>query len=205
LTKKLIGYGAVGLVIAIALIAGVQMRPQNLLPSTGQLQVSIIGDPLTSDPLTVTCHGDSTHVSQNSRGQNITITSLVVNISSIQVHRTGALNLTGEWVTLSDAPKSLDLLNLKSFDQIHGSASLPDGVINLVRLTVGPTAVAMIGTSSRSVVVSSGHLDAQTNAQVTSGRVTSITLELVRPHIACEGNATLRLTPQLTVSSETTS
>jgi uncharacterized protein DUF4382 len=204
LTKKLIAYGAVGLVIAIALIAGVQMRPQNLLPSTGQIQVSIIGDPMTRDPLSVTCHGNSTHGAQNSQVQNITITSLVVNIASIQVHRTGALNLTGDWATISDAPKSLDLLNLKSFDQLHTSTSLPDGVINLVRLTVGPTAVAMIGTSSRSVVISSSHLDAQTNAQVTSGKVTSITLELVQPHVVCEGNATLRLTPELTVSSETT-
>jgi len=181
------------------------MRPQNLLASTGQLQVSIIGDPSTVDPLSVSCHGNTSHNGQSNQAQNVSITSLIVNISSIQVHRTGALNLTGDWVTLSDAPKSLDLLNLKSFVQLHGSTSLPDGVINLVRLTVGPTAVAMIGTSSRTVVVSSGHLDAQTNAQVTSGKVTSITLELVQPHVVCEGNATLRLTPQLTVSSETTS
>ena len=204
MAKKLIGYGAVGLIIAVALIAGVQLRPQNLLPSTGQLQVSIIGDPQTSDPLTVTCHGNPNPGGQNNRVQNISITSLVVNVSSIQVHRTGALNLTGDWVTLSDAPRSLDLLNLKSFDQLHSSTNLPDGVINLVRLTVGPTATATIGTSSRTVVVSSGHLDAQTNAQVTSGRVTSITLELLQPHIVCEGNSTLRLTPELTVSSENT-
>jgi hypothetical protein len=201
LTKKLIAYGAVGLVIAIALIAGVQMRPQNLLPSMGQLQVSIIGDPSTVDPLSVACHVSNNHGGQN---QNISITSLVVNVSSIQVHRTGALNLTGDWVTLSDAPKSLDLLNLKSFDQLHTSTNLPDGVINLVRLTVGPTATAMIGTSSRSVVVSSGHLDAQTNAQVTSGKVTSITLEIVQPHVVCEGTGALRLTPELTVSSQNT-
>jgi uncharacterized protein DUF4382 len=182
----------------------VQLRPQTLLPSTGQLQVSIVGDPQTSDPLSVACHGNGNRGGQNNQAQNISITSLVVNVSSIQVHRTGALNLTGDWVTLSDAPKSLDLLNLKSFDQLHTSTSLPDGVINLVRLTVGPTATAMIGTSSRSVVVSSGHLDAQTNAQVTSGKVTSITLELMQPHVVCEGTGTLRLTPELTVSSENT-
>jgi Domain of unknown function (DUF4382) len=204
LTKKLVGYGALGLVIAVAFIAGVQMRPQNLLPSMGQLQVSIIGDPRTSDPLSVACHGNAGHGGQNNQVLNISITSLVVNISSIQVHRTGALNLTGDWVTVSDAPKSLDLLNLKSFDQLHSSTSLPDGVINLVRLTVGSTATGMVGSSSRSVVVSSGHLDAQTNAQVTSGKVTSITLEIVQPHVVCEGTGTLRLTPELTVSSENT-
>ncbi len=179
-----------------------QARPQNLLPSTGKLQISITGDPLTSDPLSVTCNGNPSHGSQKDQVQNLT--SLVVNISSIQVHRTGALNLTGDWITISDAPKVVNLLNLKSFDQLHGSTSLPDGVINLVRLTVGPTATANIGTASETVIISSSHLDAQTNAQVTSGKVTSITLELIQPHVVCEGNGALRLTPELTATSETT-
>jgi hypothetical protein len=202
MTKKLVGYGIVGLVVAIALIAGLQVRPQSFLPSMGKLQISITGDPLTSDPLSVTCHGNGNRGSQKDQIQNLT--SLVVNISSIQVHRTGALNLTGDWITLPDAPKSLDLLDLKTFNQILGSTSMPDGVINLVRLTVGPTAMASIGTSSKTVTVSSGHLDAQTNAQVTSGKVTSITLEVVQPHVVCQGNGDFRLTPELTVSSETT-
>ena len=188
--------------IAVALVAGLQARPQNLLPSIGKLQISITGDPLTSDPLSVTCNGNANHGNQKDQVQNLT--SLVVNIASIQVHRTGALNLTGEWITISDAPKVVDLLNLKSFDQLHGSTSLPDGVINLARLTVGPTATAGIGQSSEAATVSSGHLDTQTNAQVTSGKVTSITLELIQPHVVCEGNGALRLTPELTATSETT-
>jgi hypothetical protein len=190
--KKLVGYGAVGLVIAIALIAGLQVRPQSLLPSAGTLQVLITGDPLTSDPLTVTCHGD--HPGQ------VQLTSLMVNISSVQVHRTGAFDLTGDWIPIPGAPKTLDLLDLKSFNQLLGSTSMPDGVINLVRLTVGPTATASIGTSSATVTVSSGHLDAQTNAQVTSGKVTSITLEVVQPHVICDGKG-FRLTPELTATS----
>jgi len=169
------------------------VRPQSLLPSAGTLQVSITGDPLTSDPLTVTCHG--------SHGGPVQLASLIVNISSVEVHRTGALNLTGDWIPIPGAPKSLDLLDLKSFNQVLGSTNMPDGVINLVRVTVGPTATASIGTVSATVTVSSGHLDAQTNAQVTSGKVTTITLEVVQPHVICNGNGDFRLTPELSATS----
>jgi Domain of unknown function (DUF4382) len=173
-----------------------QVRPQSLLPSMGTVQVSITGDPLTNDPLSVTC--------SVGHGGQVQLTSLVLSISSVQVHRTGALNLNGDWVPIPDAPKTLDLLQLKSFTQLLGSTSVPDGVINLVRITVGPTATASIGTSSATVTVSSGHLDAQTNAQVTSGKVTSIILEVVQPHIVCDGSGDFRLTPELTALSETT-
>ncbi len=152
--------------IAVALIAGLQVRPQSLLPSAGTLQVSITGDPLTSDPLNVTCHGSHGSLVQS-------FTSLNVTISSVEAHRTGALNLTGDWIPIPGAPKTLDLLDLKSFTQLLGS-------------------------------VSSGHLDAQTSAQVTSGKVTSITLEVIQPHVVCEGNSTFRLTPELTAISQTT-
>ncbi len=182
--------------IAVAIIAGLQVRPQSLLPSTGTLQVLITGDPLTSDPLSVTCHGIHGDQVQN-------LSSLMVNISSVQVHRTGVLNLTGDWIPIPGAPKTLDLLDLKSFTQLLGSTSAPDGVINLVRVTVGPTATASIGTESATVTVSSGHVDAQTSAQITSGKVTSITLEVLQPHVVCEGNGTFRLTPELTAVSKT--
>jgi hypothetical protein len=184
-------------VIAIALIAGLQVRPQSFLPSAGTLQVLITGDPLTSDPLSVRCPGGH-------GGQVQNLTSLVVNISLVQVHRTGELNLTGDWIPIPGAPKTLDLLQLKSFTQLLGSTSVPEGVINLVRLTVDPTATSGIGTSSATVTISSGHLDAQTSAQVTSGKVTSITIEVVKPHVVCEGTGTFRLTPELTASSKTT-
>jgi hypothetical protein len=176
------------------------VRPQSFLPSAGTLRVSITGDPSTSDPLSVTCRGS--HGSNQVRD----LTTLVVDISSVQAHRTGALNLTGDWIPVPGAPKTLDLLQLKSFTQLLGSTSVPDGVINLVRLTVGPTATAGIGTSSATVTVtiSSSHLDARTSAQVTSGKVTSITLEVVKPHVVCEGMGTFRLTPELTASSKTT-
>jgi len=175
------------------------VRPQSFLPSMGTLQVSITGDPLTSDPLSVTCHGS--HGGQSVQVHNLT--SLVVTVSLVQVHRTGALNLTGDWLNVTASPRTLDLLQLKSLTQL-GSISVTDGVINLVRLIVSPTATADTNVGSVSVTVSSSHLDAQTNAQVTSGKVTSITLELVQPHVVCEGNGDFRLTPELTATSKTT-
>ncbi len=72
-----------------------------------------------------------------------------------------------------------------------------------MRITVGSTATAGIGTGSVTVTVSSSHLDAQTSAQITSGKVTSITLEVIQPHVVCEGNGAFRLTPELTAISET--
>jgi hypothetical protein len=163
----------------------------------GMLQVSITADPSTSDPLSVICHGSRRVQVQN-------LTSLVVDISSVQVHRTGALNLTGDWLNVSATPRTVDLLQLKSLTQF-GSISVTDGVINLVRLTVGSTATGGTSTGSVSVTVSSGHLDAQVNAQVTSGKVTSITLEIMQPHVVCQGNGDFRLTPELTATSKTTS
>jgi len=167
----------------------------------GTLQISITSDPLTSNPLSVTCHGNPGHSGQNGQVQNLT--SLVVNISSIQVHRTGALNLTGDWLNVSATSRTVDLLQLKSLTQL-GSISVAEGVINLVRLTVGSKATGGTSTGSVSVTVSSGHLDAQVSAQVTSGKVTSITLEIVQPHVMCQGNSDFRLTPELTASSKTT-
>ena len=174
------------------------MRPQSFLPSMGTLQVSITGDPLTSDPLSVTCHGS--HGGQSVQVHNLT--SLVVTVSLVQVHRTGALNLTGDWLNVTSSPRTLDLLTLSSLTQL-GSISVADGVVNLVRLTVSPTATAATNSSSVSVTVSSSHLDAQVTAQVTSGKVTSITLELAQPHVICDGKG-LRLTPELTATSKST-
>jgi uncharacterized protein DUF4382 len=184
-TKRLVGYGIVGLVIAVALIAGLQVRPQNLFPSNGILQISI-----QSDPLTVSCQG--------MHGENITLTSLVVNITSVTVHRTGALNLTGEWIPLNDTPRTLDLFQLKNVTQLS-STSLPEGTINIVRIDVA-SATASSNGEPVNLVVSSDHLQAQPSAQVTGGMITSI---VVMPHVVCEGNGTFRLTPDLTAMSTT--
>ncbi len=171
--------------IAIGLIAGLQIRPQNLLASTGILQVSI-----QSDPLTVACHG--------SQGHNVTLTSLVVKITSVSVHRSGALNLTGEWIPLNDTPRTLDILQLTSVMQL-GSTSVKEGTINIVRIDVA-SATASSNNGPVNLVVSSDHLQANPNVQVNGGMTTSI---IVTPHVVCQGNGTFRLTPELTATSTT--
>src|SRR5438094_9490887 len=104
-TKRLAQYGIVGLAIAASVIAGLQIIPPNFLPSTGILQISI-----QSDPVTVSCHGMN--------AENVTLTSLVVNISSVRVHRSGALSLTGEWITLKDSPRTLDSCTLPRLNEL---------------------------------------------------------------------------------------
>ena len=177
----MVEYGIVGLAIAAVLIVGLQVRPQNLLPSTGVLQISI-----QSDPFVVTCHG-------HGRG-NVTLTDLMVNISSVEVHRSGVLNTTGDWIPLANVPKTVDILQLNSITQL-GSTSVDEGTINIVRIDLTG---ANANNGQAQLVVSSDHLQAEPNAQVTGGMTTTIT---VVPHVVCQGNSTFRLTPELTASS----
>ncbi|MBO0888626.1 DUF4382 domain-containing protein [Candidatus Bathyarchaeota archaeon] len=138
--------------------------------------------------MTVACHGK--------QSGNVTLTSLVVAISSVKVHRSGALDLTGEWISLSDTPQTVDLFQLKTTTQL-GSTSVEEGTINIVRIDVsGATASSDKGPID--LVVSGNHLQAEPAASVNGGMTTNIT---VTPHVVCEGNGTFRLTPELTATS----
>lgn len=185
--KKLLEYGIVGFVVATALVAGLQIRPGSVLPSTGSLQVEI-----TSDPSTV------------SGGQHarVNVTSLIVTISSISVHRTGAFNLTGDWINVTSFPKSIDLVKVTSTTSLLGSITLPEGQLNLVRIEVqSATATTTSSCGSGMVVVSGGHLQAQISTQVQAGKTSTVVVQVVQPHLVCEGSGQLRLTPELTASS----
>jgi len=127
--------------------------------------------------------------------ENVTLTSLVVNISSVRVHRSGALNLSGEWITLNDTPRTLDIFQLNSVTQLS-SRSLPEGTINVVRIDVA----SATANGSVSLIVPPGHLQAEPSAQVIGGMTTSI---VVMPHVVCTGNGKFLLTPELTASSTT--
>jgi len=122
----------------------------------------------------------------------------VVNITSVSVHRSGALNLTGDWIPLSDTPRTLDILQLTTVAQL-GSTSVKEGTINVVRIDVA-SAKASSNNGPVNLVVSSDHLQAEPNAEVSGGITTSI---VVMPHVVCEGNGTFRLTPELTATSTT--
>ena len=186
-TKKLVEYGVVGLVIATAVVAGVQYRPANILPSNGTLQLLI-----TDAPLTVNCPH-----------QTINLTSLVVTIGLAQVHRSGGLNLAGEWVNAMKAPKSFDLLQLKNATQLLGSTSIPESSITLVRLSITSTNATTTQGKSIDVVLSSGKLEVKPggSVEVRSGMRTSLVVDF-QPHLVCEGNGTVRLTPVLVASSK---
>jgi hypothetical protein len=174
------------------MIAGLQFRPQNVFPSNGMLQISIQGNPFTvSDPLTVTCHGMHNH--------NVTLSTLTVNITSVSVHRSGALNLTGDWIPLTNSPKTINILQLTSLTQL-GSTSVKEGTIDIIRIDVTPIATASSDSGPISLVVSSSHLQVEPNAQVNGGMTTNISIA-VTPHIVCEGNNVFRLTPELSTTS----
>ncbi len=128
--------------------------------------------------------------------ENVTLTSLVVNISAVRVHRSGALNLTGEWITLNDTPRTLDIFQLNSVTQLS-SRSMPEGTINVVRIDV--TSATANG-ESINLTVPSNHLQAEPSAQVTPGMTTKI---VVVPHVVCAGNGKFLLTPELTASTTT--
>ena len=101
---------------------------------------------------------------------------------------------------LSDTYADASAATMESAQTGQVGKSLPRGS-ELCAAVNTTSATAGIGTGSVTVTVSSSHLDAQTSAQVTSGKVTSITLEVIQPHVVCEGNSTLRLTPELTATS----
>ncbi len=176
-----------GLVIAATLVAGLQVIPSNVLPSTGTLQVS-----LASDPSTITCSGH----------RPVNVTSLVVTINSVSIHRTGAFNLTGDWISVTGFPKTIDLVSITSTSKFLGSISLPEGELNLVRIDVAfVNATTTENSSPTNVIVSSGHLQAEMSTQVVSGKITNLVVRVVQPHLVCEGNGQLRLTPELTATS----
>src|SRR5260370_2819252 len=141
------------------------------------MQVSI-----QRDTLTVACHG--------SQGHNVTLTSLVVKITSVSVHRSGALNLTGEWIPLNDTPRTLDILQLTSVMQL-GSTTVKEGTINIGRIDVA-SATASSNNGPLNLVVSSDHLQANPNVQVNGGMTATIIGTL---SVVSQRNVTLRLTP----------
>jgi hypothetical protein len=80
-----------------------------------------------------------------------------------------------------------------------GSTSVKEGTINIVRIDIA-SAKAASNNGPVNLVVSSDHLQAEPNAEVSGGITTSI---VVMPHVVCEGNGAFRLTPELTATSTT--
>lgn len=189
MTKKLVEYGFVGLVIATAIIVGVQLRPANILPTNGILQIRI-----TDDPLVVTCPGSR---------PSMTLTSLKVTISSIEARATEGLRLTSELVPVSGGTETIDILRLVNVTALIGSASVSERTVVSVGLNVASVAATTSSGTHPQLVLSSDKLEVPlgSNGEVRTGMTTSVIISF-QPHVVCEGNGTLRLTPVLSATSK---
>ena len=185
-SKRMFEFAFIGLALAGALIVGLQARPSTLLPFTGTLSVQLT-DSSPYSPASDDCH-------------DCPVTSLVVRIDSVMVHREGALNLTGGWFEASQGATTLDIAQLTSRSQIIGQASLPPGIINLVRLTVSSANATLAPNGTPLPVrIPSGKIDVVLGrqAEVRSGMTTIVVLDFPSS-IICEGNGDMcRVKPVL--------
>ncbi len=184
-SRKMVQFSLLGLVIAGAMIVGLQLRPASILPVNGTVNIQLAA----TDPI-VSGGGSSCRIDCN-------FTSLMVTVDSIKVHRTGALNFTAEWIVVVSSTKTIDLLQVKNIPQLLGSASVPEGMITQIRMNVTEATGTLASGKTVSLIVPSGEL--KLNLQpltVTEGTTTSVTIE-VEPHIVHTGNDQWKLTPVL--------
>ena len=130
---------------------------------------------------------------------NCNATSVIVTVTSIEVHTSGIDNMTGEWTAVcSDkVPLTIDLVRLQSIAPIIcGSSIKPDAITN-VRLNVS-SAHATIGGVTKALTVPSGKLEVPVNpfANVEAGKTTTVVVQF-QPHIVITGNGSWKLTPVL--------
>jgi hypothetical protein len=190
-SRKLVQFGFIGLAIAAALIASIQLQPSSsfvssLLTQDGTLVFGITdASPLLGGA--IDCHPCE-------------VTSLNVTIESLEAHSEGAFNLSGGWVSipLTSNPYAVDIIKLRNVIQPLGSAKVPQSTINLIRLHLGASATATISIADvlgLTVVVVTVPLsvpDKELDANLTSavqvmrGSSTSITVDF-QPTVDCEG------------------
>ena len=188
--KRLVEYGLVGLAVAAVLIAGLQLRPTGVLPSTGTLQIAFTdsgaGVTMMSPPSSV-CHS------------SCNATSVIVTVTSVEVHTSGIGNMTGEWtaVCLDKVPMTIELVKLQSVTQVICDSSIKPEAITNVRLNVS-SATATIAGASKPLTVPSGKLEIPISpiANVEAGKTTTVVVQF-QPHIVCTGRGSCKLTPVL--------
>ncbi len=183
-SRKLLELGLIGLILAGALILGLEYKPANIFPANGTLIVEITDSPPDIPP-GMPC-GDCV------------VTSVNVTIDSIKVHRVGVLNVAGESIEVLKTTTTLDLLKVRDSTQILGSLSVHEGQITIVQLHVVGARAALMGRGVVVLAVPSGELkvNLQSFATVKGGLTTSIVIDF-QPHVACQGNGDCKLTPVL--------
>ena len=130
---------------------------------------------------------------------NCTASSVLVNVTSIEVHTSGIDNMTGEWTTVCEdkVPMTIDLAHLHNITQIIcGFSTKPDSITN-VRLNVS-SATATIDGIVHTLTVPSGKLEIPVSpiANVEAGKTTTVVVQF-QPHIIMTGNGSYKLTPVL--------
>ena len=188
--RKLLRFGILGLVIAGALVVGVELRPANIIPVNGTLVVEIVDAPLAELASSTAC-GDCS------------VSSLNVTIDSVQVHREGALNLDGEWMEVLHDTTTIDIVQLKNMTEILGSATIPESMISSVRLHVSSASAKLSGSGTLvTLIIPSDELriPLQSLVKVKGGLTTTMVIDF-QPHVVCQGNGQCRLTPILVLKN----
>ncbi len=104
--------------------------------------------------------------------------------------------MTGEWIEVLDGTKTFDLLHLDNVIQLLGSSRINEGTITQIRMHVSSAAAIRSGLVI-DVDVSSNQLKINADGvTVKSGLTTSVTIH-IDPHLVCQGNDKVRITPML--------
>jgi hypothetical protein len=186
-TKSILQFGLIGLALAGGVLGGLQARPAAVLPFEGTVSVSLVSD-LVLAPGSQGCRGGCSGVLMN------------ITIDSVMVHRTGELNLTGAWFTISKGSASVDLASLRACVSCErsrpaglliGGSNIPPGIVNLVRLNLS-SAFATVNATGHVVAVKipGGRVDVLVGSrgEIRSGKATIILLDFPS-EVVCEGES----------------
>jgi hypothetical protein len=121
------------------------------------------------------------------------ITAIVIQASSIEVHRAG--DTEGEWITLLENPPSFDLLQVAGIQSLLGGANIASGNYTQVRLAITQVTVTING-EQKTANVPSDKLKFVGNITVTEGQTTSISFDFdADKSIIVKGNGDVSLKP----------
>lgn len=189
-SRKLLLSALVGLLLAGSVAVAFEIGPLSVFPVNGTLSIEVTDLPVEA--------------AAGFACGRCEVTSLNVTVDSVRVHRSGALNLTGEWIEVLNGSQTFDITQLTNATQLLGSASIPQSLITQIRLHV-TSAVAAISDIEDPVglTVPSGEL--KVNMQpllVRAGMTTTVVVDF-EPHVVCQGNGECKLTPVLGVKETT--
>jgi len=133
-------------------------------------------------------------------------TSLLVTVTTIEVHTSGVDNMTGDWTPIcAELPMTFDVVHLQNLNQLQLACEAkiqPDTITN-VRMTVASASATIPGMGTQVLTVPSGKLEIPISpvGTVQAGKTTTIVVEF-QPHIVCTGNGSCKLTPVLQARPE---